>query len=433
MIRYLLLCFGWIALANPATAQTPYFPPLLGNTWEATDPADLGWCTPALDDLQTFLGERHTKAFLILKDGKRVVEWYFDDFVQDSLWYWASAGKSLMATMVGIAQEEGLLAIEDATQDYLGAGWTSTTPEQEQAITIRHQLTMTTGFNDLNVDVDCTEPACLTYLAPPGTRWAYHNAPYTLLGDVIAAAAGVSENQFFASRIGNKIGAFGAYVGIGSNRVFISRARDMARFGLLILNRGQWNNTTVLGDMDYFTAMTTPSQDINPAYGYLWWLNGQDNYQLPRLQFSFGGSLIPSAPADMFAALGKNDQKIYVVPSQGLVVVRMGNDASGGVLALSDFDPLLWDKISQLACATATQEAADAADAVVLAPNPAGEMFTILSREPVQMTTLFDLHGQQVRQSNQPQIAVAQLPAGMYWAQITLANGQEVMRKVMIR
>ena len=53
-------------------------------------------------------------------------------------------------------------------------------------------------------------------------------------------------------------------------------------------------------------------------------------------------------PNDMFAALGKNDQKIYVVPSKKLVIIRMGDSADGTNIALSDFDNVLWGKINAL-------------------------------------------------------------------------------------
>jgi hypothetical protein len=64
------------------------------------------------------------------------------------------------------------------------------------------------------------------------------------------------------------------------------------------------------------------------------------------LQFS--GSVIPSAPADMYMALGKNDQKIYIIPSKNMVVIRMGDAANTVNMALSDFDEMLWVKISAL-------------------------------------------------------------------------------------
>ena len=94
--------------------------------------------------------------------------------------------------------------------------------------------------------------------------------------------------------------------------------------------------------------MTNTSQAYNPAYGYLWWLNGKDYFLAPGLQFAFQGNLIPNAPPDMISALGKNDQKIYVVPSQRMVVIRTGESSYGVPLAISPFDDLLWGKIDSL-------------------------------------------------------------------------------------
>lgn len=413
-----------------AHSQSLYFPPTFG-AWESTDPETLGWCEGELNDLQNFLDERDTKSFIVLKEGRIVLEWYFDEFTQDSIWYWASAGKSLTATLVGIAQEEGLLSIDDPTSDYLGAGWTSLSPEQESQITIRHQLTMTTGLNDIGVNVDCTDPACLTYLAEPGTRWAYHNAPYTLLGAVIEAASGQTLNQFFNTRIGSRIGAIGAYIPLDYNRVFFSRTRDMARFGLLILADGQWGANSILGDQSYLTAMTTPSQDLNPAYGYLWWLNGQESYQQPRLQFNFSGSIIPTAPDDMFAGLGKNDQKVYVVPSQDLVVVRLGNDAGEGLLALTDFDRLLWEKIEALSCITSTVEVPEE-DLLKVAPNPARGQMQIQTAGRIEHLQLISARGQKWLLPAESKLDVSNFPAGVYWLEVRLAGAKSVIKKVVL-
>jgi CubicO group peptidase (beta-lactamase class C family) len=121
----------------------------------------------------------------------------------------------------------------------------------------------------------------------------------------------------------------------------------MARFGLMALNKGKWNGTTIINEI-YFTSETTTSQAINQSYGYLWWLNGKSSYHLPQSQFQFNGNIIPSGPSDMYAALGKNDQKIYVIPSKKMVVIRMGEAADTVNMALSDFDNVLWQKINAL-------------------------------------------------------------------------------------
>ncbi|MBK7937846.1 MAG: serine hydrolase [Lewinellaceae bacterium] len=112
-----------------------YFPPKTGTAWATLAPGDLGICPDRIDSLYTFLEDRNTKSFLLLKDGKIVLEKYFGTFSQDSFWYWASAGKSLTAFLVGQAQEEGLIDIHKPTSDYLGAGWTSAPPDKEILIT----------------------------------------------------------------------------------------------------------------------------------------------------------------------------------------------------------------------------------------------------------------------------------------------------------
>lgn len=277
------------------------------------------------------------------------VEKYFGTFTKDSLWYWASAGKTLTAYTVGIAQEQSLLDLDDSSSDYLGLGWTAETLGQESLITVRHQLSMSTGIKDTPLNFDCKIPSCLPYEADAGTRWAYHNAPYTLLQDVISAAAGIEFSTYYNANLRNKIGMKGVWISTnGSNNVHFSTARDMARFGILNLNNGDWDGETILGDSDYITAMKNSSQDMNKSYGYLWWLNGKESYMAPALQTVFNGMLIPNAPADTYAGLGKNDQKLYIVPSRGLVVVRMGEDSGESLLGPSSFDNELWDKIGDL-------------------------------------------------------------------------------------
>jgi len=330
---------------NPQPVETQlYFPPVGSDTWATTSPANLGWNQSALLPLLDYLEEKHSRAFIILVDGKIVVENYFNGHSSTSLWYWASAGKTLTATMTGIAEQEGLLDIDDKVSDYLGTGWTSAPIAKENLITIRHLLTMTSGLDDSLGDN--VEPQNLQYLADAGTRWAYANV-YVKLQDVIASAAALPYSDYFNAELRDKIGMNGGWFTSGDNIVYGSNARSMARFGLLMLNKGKWENDVILNE-NYFTDATNTSQNINKAYGYLWWLNGKSTFHLPQTQFEFNGSLIPNGPNDMFMALGKNDQKIYVVPSKRMVIVRMGDAADNVNPALSDFDDVLWQKINAL-------------------------------------------------------------------------------------
>ena len=327
--------------------ETLYFPPLNSDEWETISPEELAWNTNAEPALLDYLNEKDTKAFLILKDGKIAMEHYFGDFNQDDFWYWASAGKTLTAYTTGIAQAEGLLTLSDKTSDYLGEGWTSAPTEKEALITIWNQLTMTAGLDD--TQGDCNTPDCLTYVADAGTRWGYHNAPYTLVQEVIAQAGTQPFEEYFSTKLKDKIGMDGSWLSTnGLNNVYWSTARSMARFGLLNLNRGVCNGETVLDDDTYLDAMTNTSQALNKSYGYLWWLNGKESSMLPTLQLVINEELIPAAPQDLYAGLGKNDQKLYVVPSQNLIVVRMGNDTGDAALGPSSFDNQLWEALSTL-------------------------------------------------------------------------------------
>ncbi len=329
----------------PPVQPVMYFPPASGTDWQTITPASLNWNTTELNNLYTYLQTKNTKAFIILKDGKIVSEKYFGTFTADSNWYWASAGKTMTGMLVGIAQQEGLLNINNKTSQYLGTGWTGMPLAKENLITVRHQLTMTTGMDNTVPDDDCTLPSCLQYKADAGTRWFYQNAPYTLLDKVVENASGKTYNAYFQEKVRDKIGMNGLWFKSGYNNVYYSTPRSMARFGLLMLNKGNWNGAAIVNDSTYFNAQVNASQNLNLSYGYLTWLNGKATHMLPATSLVFNGMVAPNAPADMYAALGKNDQKIYVVPSQRLVVIRMGDAAGNSLLALSSFDNELWGKL----------------------------------------------------------------------------------------
>ncbi|MEY4929519.1 MAG: hypothetical protein RI909_243 [Bacteroidota bacterium] len=338
---------------DPTPSVDLYFPPS-GSTWEKVTPASLGWDESKIPDLKTFLAASNSRALIVLKDGKIVMEEYLEkqlvnttlDFTASSNWYWASAGKTLTSATVGIAESQGKINLDAKSSTYLGEGWTSLSLTQENKITVRHQLTMTTGLDDGVANRDCTDPACLIYKADPATRWAYHNAPYTLLDGVITNATGKTLNTYVNEQILSKIGMDGQYIKTGDNNVFYSTPRSMARFGLLLLNKGKWNQTQVIPEA-YVNLMTTSSQNLNPSYGYLTWLNGKSSYIIPNSQFVFSGSVSPNAPADMFAAMGKNGQIINIVPSKNIVVVRMG-DVPDTSLVPFLFQDDLWKKLNAI-------------------------------------------------------------------------------------
>jgi CubicO group peptidase (beta-lactamase class C family) len=330
-----------------------YFPPVNSAEWQTTSAASLNWDTSKLPALYTYLQQEGSRAFIVLKNGKIVLEKYFGlniagnaAFTQSSPWYWASAGKTLTGFMVGVAQEDGFLNINSKSSQYLGTGWTSLPLAKENLITVRNQLTMTSGLDDAT-DADNTNPSALTYKADAGSRWAYHNAPYTLLQKVVANAAGQPFNSYFDAKLKNKIGMDGQWLINGFNDVYWSTARSFARFGILIQAKGKWDGTTVLADTAYINSSVTTSQNINQSYGYLWWLNGKASFMVPQSQLVFPGYASPNAPADMFSALGKDGQILNIVPSKGIIVVRMGSSTSGGLVSLTLQDGI-WSYLKQV-------------------------------------------------------------------------------------
>ena len=433
-LKTLILSF-LVAGSIAGTSQALYFPPINGDEWETMSPSDLGWCDERIDSMYGLLEENNTKAFIILKDGKIVLEKYFGTFEQDSIWYWASAGKSLTACLVGIAYQENHLSLEDTTSTYLGEGWTSCTPEQEEKITIRHQLTMTSGLDDYVPENHCTLDTCLLYKADAGTRWAYHNAPYTLLDGVIEEATGQSLNAFFQQNIRITTGINGAFLPSGYNNVFFSKPRSMARFGLMILNKGNWDGTQILTDSTFFNSMVNTSQNLNLSYGYLWWLNGKTSYMLPTLPIVFPGSLMPNAPTDMIAALGKNGQYINVVPSQNLVLIRMGNAPDGNEVPVTLNDKI-WEHIKELDCGTtATSDNTSSSTGVSIYPNPAKDQFTIKLQNQNFDVYIYDAQGNEMYQNKacfDHEVIQRRMDGGVYLVKTIRSDGRIEVKKLVI-
>jgi CubicO group peptidase (beta-lactamase class C family) len=346
---YLLLLLPAIVGCNKkgdekqTTPAAMYFPSNTDNTWETISLSSLGWNQSAVQPLKDYLIQKNTRSFMVLVNGRIVMEEYFNGHTLTSSWPWNSAGKTLVATTTGIAQQEGLLNINNKVSQYLGTGWTSEPIEKENLITSKHLLTMTSGINDAS---ELVIKSNLTYLADAGTRWSYHNV-FQKLMDVVAAAGNQDFESYFNAKLKNKLGMDGFWNNGLIFKVYHSNTRSMARFGLLALNKGKWNNEAIINESFFIESIGT-SQNINPSYGYLWWLNGKTSFMIPGGQTVFQGSLVPNAPADMYAAMGAEDQRIYVIPGKNMVVIRMGNasDQANPSFAVSGFDNDLWQKIN---------------------------------------------------------------------------------------
>ena len=344
-----------ILLTGMSQAAELYFPADDGS-WETVTPASAGWDAELLDAALELAGTRDSTGVVVLHKGRIMAERYWDapdvaayqrllqgyDDQGRAIEDVASAQKSVVATLTGMAQERGYLTIDDSVTNYLGEGWSQASREQERAITIRHLLSMTSGLaTDFNFETE------------PGSKWLYNTPVYHALMRVLMAATGLDRNELTVGWISEPLGMHNtswtprpwadAAIATGLS----TTARELARFGLMIQAGGQWGDEVIIGDQDFLAAMLSPSQSLNPAYGFLWWINGQDSARDPGAQARRSeGSLIPSAPDDLVAMQGAGDRKLYLVPSLDLVITRLGyTGAADG----KSFNEAFWEALMKAA------------------------------------------------------------------------------------
>jgi CubicO group peptidase (beta-lactamase class C family) len=247
----------------------------------------------------------------------------------------ASAQKSFVSVLVAIAIDKGLIDVEKPVSAYLGQGWSKASPEQESAIRVLDVLTMSSGLDERFV-----------YVAPAGTRFFYNTPVYAATKRILAAASGQSldaiTRDWLTEPAGMKVTAWRhrplALSGVGNATGLVTSPRDIAAFGTMILKGGIGTEGRRVVSQAGLVAMLTPSA-TNPAYGRLWWLNGSA-YTI-RASGRNEGPLVAAAPADMIAAFGALDRRLYIVPSKRLIVVRTGAAAVD-----QDFDQKLWLRIT---------------------------------------------------------------------------------------
>lgn len=226
----------------------------------------------------------------------------------------------------------------------------------------------------------------------------------------------------------------GLFVANGYNNVFISKPRSMARFGLLILNHGSWNGNQIMTDTSYFNQMVNTSQTLNPSYGYLWWLNGKSSFMLPGTQFVFPGPLNPDAPADMFAAMGKNGQFLNIVPSMNLVYVRMGN-APGIDEVPFTINDTIWRKLNKVFCGMVSIQGVKDNNQLLIYPNPVDQYFNIELPGYFFDVQLSDITGKEVYRTKNTKdklkIDCADREKGIYI--LNLETGYETVTRKIIK
>jgi len=157
---------------------------------------------------------------------------------------------------------------------------------------------------------------------------------------------------------------------------------------------------------------------------------------LPSLQFVFDEQLIVDAPADLYAALGKNDQKVHVVPSQDLVVIRFGDASDLPLFALSPFDNELWIKLNQVMCTSTSVQSQNQASELKVFPNPTRDKL-YLSDDLTNISQLrvYNAYGQLLLEEyelDRP-IDLSKQQPGIYFLQMLDEDGLLIEnRKIML-
>ncbi|MCC5921458.1 MAG: beta-lactamase family protein [Cyclobacteriaceae bacterium] len=331
LLMAMVSCRSDEEVGKPIDETVAFYFPHPNETWETFDFSSVCWNEDSLQPLHNLAVKSDSRAVLLLRKGRIVYENYAGSnlvgggsFGKDSNWYWASAGKVLLAFAIGIAEADGLINIDDPIGDYLGAGWSSMNAERELAISTRHLLSMVSGLEDEVKNINSTQPADLRFREVPEQRWAYHNGAYNLIQRILDVVSGSSFEEYVATQIFQPLNMNARWLPLQENTVCFSSARDMAKFGMMMQAGARWNDMYFNINDSYFQQMISSSQDLNPNYGYLWWLNEADQFKLPQVNFTFNGHPVTNGPRDLKMALGLNGQILMYSEEMDFVFVRMG-------------------------------------------------------------------------------------------------------------
>ena len=330
--------------SGPPSSDAPQGAAVPGDDWATTGAAEAGFDPAALQRLDRTLAAAGSSCFVVTRDGELVHEASFGDTDRDTAGPAFSVTKSLTSVLVGIAADEGLLDLDDRASAYVSA-WKGTPARK---VTVRDLLANVSGRHwDFVTDYQQMALAArdktafaigLAQDAPPGTVWRYNNAAIQTLDEVLTVATGRTPVDYAREKLLEPLGMSKTSWGedaAGNTTMFSgvnAPCLDLARVGLLMMRDGRWGDRQVVSPEYVAEATGRSSSRLNAAYGLLWWVNRKGPVLGTRTATGGGtegqvradGRLAPRAPKDAFWALGLGSQIVAVVPSEGIVAVRMG-------------------------------------------------------------------------------------------------------------
>ena len=325
--------------------KTPKNPPLLAEIAgtaivEPSDPKLKAALDHAFEEPAT-PPFRRTKAVVVVHDGTVIAERYADGIGVETPLLGFSMTKSVVNALIGVLTQQG------RTSPSLPAPvpeWRAATDPRRE-IEVEHLLRMTTGLalDEANSGFDPSSQmvylhddmagfaAKAAIIAPPGTRWAYSSPTTQLLARIIRDITGGPEQTLaFAWReLFNPLGMrnvtlqFDATGTLQGSSSMLASARDWARFGLLYLNDGMIGGRRILHEdwVDFSAAAT-----LDTDYGAGFWTNRSDHERAK-------GRVRLGIPREAYFASGDLGQRVVILPSQHLVIVRLGDsvDPTGDI------------------------------------------------------------------------------------------------------
>jgi CubicO group peptidase (beta-lactamase class C family) len=328
--------------------KTPKSPPLLPEIADAaivepSDPKlkaalDRAFEEPAAPPF------RRTRAVVVLHDGAVIAERYADGIGVDTPLLGFSMTKSVVNALIGLLTQQGRISpsLPAPIPEWHGAA------DPRREIEVEHLLRMTTGLalDETNSGFDVSSQMVYLHndmagfavkaamIAPPGTRWAYSSPTTQLLARIIRDLTGGPEQTLaFAWReLFNPLGMrhvtlqFDATGTLEGSSSMLASARDWARFGLLYLNDGMIGGRRILHEdwIDFSAAAT-----LDTDYGAGFWTN-RSEHERAKARVRLG------MPRDAYFASGDLGQRVVILPTQRLVIVRLGNsvDPTGDIRGL---------------------------------------------------------------------------------------------------
>ncbi len=286
-----------------------------------------------------------TSSLLVIYKGKIIGEEYAEGFDKSSKLLGWSMTKSIVSTMYGIMQNKGII---DISKPVNIEEWQN---DDRKNITYNNLLQMNSGLEweeDYGKICDVTEMLYLDrdmsikqskkrLVGNPNETWYYASGTSNLLAGMLMKKKFKTQQEyldFWYTELIDKIGMHSMLVEtdlagnfVGSSYSW-ANTRDWAKLGLLYMNKGNWNGEQILDStwVDYATTATNTSEG---QYGAQIWLNAE-------------GLSYPDVPKDLFYFGGYQGQKVFMIPSKNLVVVRMGIDNT----VKTDFNKLLKDIVA---------------------------------------------------------------------------------------